>query len=212
MFRFIAPLCFALLLSACASQPVVQLYDGASRPDTQIVTLQVPSAFEILTINGEKNRAANTFFASDQKTLQLLPGQYQLALEYKALWDIDADTHEVVKSAPALLTLDTQAGDVWTLAFDAPASLSEAQALRDAFAPWAERADGERVASAPIALTPALAAPAAAAATPAAQASDAAPAPAPSSTPSASYLDMLKAQWSQASDQERREFLQWISR
>ncbi|MFC6329217.1 DUF2057 family protein, partial [Alloalcanivorax gelatiniphagus] len=40
------------------------------------------------------------------------------------------------------------------------------------------------------------------------------PAPAPAPAPAAqgaSYLDTLKAQWNQATQEERRQFLQWIS-
>ena len=133
-----------------------------------------------------------------------------------------------MKTNPANFIVDGKAGEKWQLDYDKPANVEEARALEDSFTGQAiNTATGEKVAAkesnlilkrgflAPItgeevstasskniapqqSASPAPTEPAAAAA--AAQ-----PAPA------ASYLDTLKAQWKQATPEERREFLQWVA-
>ncbi len=63
----------ALFLTACARSPVVQLYDGPAKSDSQVLTVKVPSEIEVFTINGKEVEGVNTFFASDFKELKLAP-------------------------------------------------------------------------------------------------------------------------------------------
>jgi uncharacterized protein YccT (UPF0319 family) len=188
----------------------------------------VPSEIEVFTINGKEVDGVNTFFATDFKELKLAPGRYEILAYYKELWQLDADNHDIVKTNPANFIVDGKAGEKWQLDYDKPANVEEARALEDSFTGQAiNTATGEKVAAkesnlilkrgflAPItgeevstasskniapqqSASPAPTEPAAAAA--AAQ-----PAPA------ASYLDTLKAQWKQATPEERREFLQWVA-
>ena len=204
--RLIPLVLCALFLSACARSPVVQLYDGPAKE-----------------VDG-----VNTFFDTDFKELKLAPGRYEILAYYKELWQLDADNHDIVKTNPANFIVDGKAGEKWQLDYDKPANVEEARALEDSFTGQAiNTATGEKVAAkesnlilkrgflAPItgeevstasskniapqqSASPAPTEPAAAAA--AAQ-----PAPA------ASYLDTLKAQWKQATPEERREFLQWVA-
>ncbi len=231
--RLIPLVLCTLILSACARSPVVQLYDGAAKPDSQVLTVRVPSEIEVFTINGKEVDGANTFFATDFKELKFAPGRYEILAYYKELWQLDADNHEIVKTNPANFIVDGKAGEKWQLDYDKPANVEEARALEDTFTGWAlNTATGEKVAAqesnlilkrgflAPItgeevstaasaSVAPQQAvAPAPATSAPApAPATQAAPAPAPA----ASYLDTLKAQWKQATPEERREFLQWIA-
>ena len=223
--RFIPVVLCALILSACARSPVVQLYDGAAKPDSQVLTVRVPSEIEVFTINGKEVDGVNTFFATDFKELKLTPGRYEILAYYKELWQLDADNHDIVKTNPANFIVDGKAGEKWQLDYDKPANVEEARALEDAFTGQAiNTTTGEKVAAqesnlilkrgflAPITgeevstassknIAPQQsAAPAAAAATASSQ-----PAPA------GSYLDTLKAQWKQATPEERREFLQWVA-
>ena len=190
--------------------------------------MKVPSEIEVFTINGKEVDGVNTFFATDFKELKLAPGRYEILAYYKELWQLDADNHDIVKTNPANFIVDGKAGEKWQLDYDKPANVEEARALEDSFTGQAiNTATGEKVAAkesnlilkrgflAPItgeevstasskniapqqSASPAPTEPAAAAA--AAQ-----PAPA------ASYLDTLKAQWKQATPEERREFLQWVA-
>ena len=84
--RLIPLVLCALFLSACARSPVVQLYDGAAKPDSQVLTVRVPSEIEVFTINGKEVEGVNTFFATDFKELKLAPGRYEILAYYKELW------------------------------------------------------------------------------------------------------------------------------
>lgn len=223
----------AFLLTACSRSPVVQLYEGAKQPDSQVLTIRVPTDLEVFTINGSEVDGVNTFFNTDHKDLKLSPGRYEILAYYKRLWDLDADNHEVMKSDPALFVVDGEAGEFYRLGFERPQNVTQARALEEDFSGWVENMNsGEKTPSqasglvlnrgflAPItgaevetkgasavrpkavaAVTPAPAAPAA---------SGSADSSA-SSGGHASYLDTLKAQWNQATQEERRQFLQWIS-
>ena len=219
----------ALFLTACARSPVVQLYDGPAKADSQVLTVKVPSEIEVFTINGKEVEGVNTFFASDFKELKLAPGRYEILAYYKELWQLDADNHEIVKTNPANFIIDGNAGGQWLLGFNKPQDVDEARSLEDSFYGWVEntktgdRVDaeesglilnrgflapitGEEVATAPSnSVTPQAAAGAAAGAK-AANAQKGT-----TVAPEANYLDTLKAQWKQATAEERREFLQWIA-
>ncbi len=227
--RFIPVVLCALFLSACARSPVVQLYDGPTKSDSQVLTVRVPSEIEVFTINGKEVDGVNTFFATDFKELKFTPGRYEILAYYKELWQLDADNHEIVKSNPANFIVDGKAGEKWQLGYEKPQDVEEARALEDTFSGWAlNTASGEKVAAkeSGLILKRGFLAPitgeevSSAAADSVAPQQTATPAPAPSTpapatqatpAPAGSYLDTLKAQWKQATPQERREFLQWIA-
>jgi uncharacterized protein len=225
----------AFLLTACSRSPVVQLYEGAKQPDSQVLTIRVPSDLEVFTINGSEVDGVNTFFNTDHKDLKVTPGRYEILAYYKRLWDLDADNHEVMKSDPALFVVDGEAGEFYRLDFERPQNVTQARALEEDFSGWVENMNsGEKTPSqasglvlnrgflAPITGTEVETQGASAVQPKAAEAVTPAPA-APkaggangseggaSSSGQASYLDTLKAQWNQATQEERRQFLQWIS-
>lgn len=234
LLRSFALIAAAFLLTACSRSPVVQLYEGAKQPDTQVLTLRVPTDLEVFTINGREVDGVNTFFNTDYKDLKLSPGRYEILAYYKRLWDLDADSHEVMKSDPALFVVDGKAGEFYRLGFERPQNVTQARALEEDFSGWVENMNsGEKTPSqasglvlnrgflAPItgtevetkgasavepkavkAVTPAPASPATNQGSASGSASTAA---------QANYLDTLKAQWNQATQEERRQFLQWIS-
>ena len=215
----------ALFLAACARSPVVQLYDGPAKADSQVLTVKVPSEIEVFTINGKELEGVNTFFATDFKELKLAPGRYEILAYYKELWQLDVDNHEIVKTNPANFIIDGKAGDQWQLGFDKPQNVEEASAMEDSFSGWASNTEtGEKVAAkesdlilnrgflAPITGEEVTTATSNSIAPQNAAGANAANAQKSTSVaPGASYLDTLKAQWKQATQQERREFLQWIS-
>ncbi|MZR64463.1 DUF2057 family protein [Alcanivorax sp. DP30] len=221
--RLTAVTLFALLLSACARSPVVQLYEGPAQSDNNIVTVRIPSQLEVFTINGEEVDGVNTFFASDYKDVKLTPGRYEILAYYKELWQLDADNHEIVKTNPANFIVDGKPGDMWVLGYEQPKDVDAARAMEDNFNGWSENAvTGEKVAAekSKLILKRGFLAPVTGeeVATPASTAiaplpAPAAPAAAEAAAPAATarYLDTLKAQWNQATPEERREFLQWIA-
>ena len=210
----------SLLVTACSTSPVVKLYDGADRPVGELLTVRVPVELEILSINDRRIEGASTLFAYGHRDLQLLPGQYRIVAYYKNLFQLNADQHEIVKSDPALFTVNGNAGEVVALAFEKPADVDAAREMAKHFDGWTENlSSGERIASTPsglilnqgfigLASTPA-------AAETASTASVAPEQPAASSSAESivttDVLDALKTHWQQASPEERREFLLWMS-
>ena len=137
-----------------------------------------------------------------------------------------------MKSDPALFVVDGEAGEFYRLGFERPQNVTQARALEEDFSGWVENMNsGEKTPSqasglvlnrgflAPITGTE-VETKGSTAVQPKAKAAEAvAPAPAAPAASSqgggsggqASYLDTLKAQWNQATQEERRQFLQWIS-
>lgn len=135
------------LLTACTQQRYVQLYSGSPLPESQVVTLVVPSELEIRTINGQPYSAANTMFGASEKRLHLEPGLYEVQAFYKNGFDIDGGiNHEIVRGRTGIFTVEGKAGDQWRLEFERPQNLAEAKAFEDNFPAWAENIrSGERI-------------------------------------------------------------------
>lgn len=145
--RSLFVIAMACLLAACAQQPHVQLYSGAPLPESQVLTLVVPSELEIRSINGQPHTAANTMFGASDKRLHLQPGAYQVNAFYKNGFDIDGGiSHEVVRSRTAIFNFEGKAGETWRLEFDRPQNLAEAKAFETDFPAWAlNTRTGERI-------------------------------------------------------------------
>lgn len=226
--RTLATLLTCVLLAACAGKPVVKLYEGADKPASQLLIVNVPMELEVLMINDKPVEGAAQVFTYGNRELHLAPGRYRILAFYKNLFQINADEHEVIKSNPAEFTVDGKAGEVYQLGFDKPADVEQARALAEGFRGWVRNEQtGEQVAGEESALVvnrgfvsvlTGAAAVAEAKSDSVAPESDA-PAPTPAPEPAATsaapagagYLDMLKAHWNQATAEERRAFLQWIS-
>lgn len=210
----------SLLVTACSTSPVVKLYDGADRPTGELLTVRVPVELEILSINDRRIEGASTLFAYGHRDLQLLPGQYRIVAYYKNLFQLNADQHEIIKSDPALFTVNGNAGEVVALAFEKPADVNAAREMAKHFDGWSENlSSGERIDSKPsglilnqgfigLASTPA---PAETASTASVAPEQPAASSSTESTVTTDVLDALKANWQQASPEERREFLLWMS-
>lgn len=214
---------FVLLLSACSSRPV-QLYAGPAQAADKIATIRVPVELEVLSLNGKKVEGAHTLLGTKDQQLQVLPGHYQLLVYYKNIWQTSADEHTTITSDPVTLDLTLTAGHTYQVDFARAHTPKEADAFRQHFAAWAiDLSTGAKVSSTDSGLklgnsifnqltgqvtTVAVG-----------QADNTgkqviAPLATPETTATpatGNYLDLLKAQWGQASSDEKRAFLQWIS-
>jgi len=229
--RYLAVFFSVGLLAACQSSPVVKLYDGAERPVSQVSVLQVPTTLDIITINGRSPTGMNNSFVAGHREIHLSPGSYQVVAYYREIWEPDStSSHEVLRSEPAIFTIEGRAGGRYILEYNKPEDVDEARELAANFRGWSrDLATGQRVDSEPSGMArpgllsnvniggaapvvsnsvvmPVSANAPAAAALPAPVQSEA-----NSATGNNAYLDMLKAYWSQASAEERRTFLLWIS-
>lgn len=223
MLRFLL-LLSVLALGACSSHPV-KLYAGPTQPASQVATIRVPVELEVLSLNGKKVEGVRTLLGTSDRQLQLLPGHYQLLVFYKNIWQTSADEHETVESDPVALDLSLAAGHTYQVDFDRARNTQEAEAFRKHFSAWAtDLSSGEKTASQPSGLKLGnsiynqLTGQVTTVAVGQTDADDhqvIAPlttTPATNDQPtSGNYLDLLKAQWSQASSEEKRAFLQWIS-
>lgn len=216
----------AWLLAACERSPTLRLYEGPERGRAEVLTVRVPEQLEILTINEQRVERGNTLFATGYQDLQLAPGEYRVVAYYKELWDLELDNHAVYRSDPVTFTVNGKGGEFYRLAYEKPENAQQAEHLADNFSGWVENiATGERRDTTASGLvrpglftglvagsTAAVAEqPAVTSVAPANSAPAAAPAAAAGNGADMSYVDMLKAYWSQASAEERREFLRWIA-
>ena len=147
--RSLFVIALSCVLAACAQQSHVQLYPGSAQPEQKVLTVIVPYEMEVQSIIGENVPAANALFGAQDKTLHLQPGQYRINAFYKNIFDVDGGlSHEVVRGRTAVYNISGKAGDVWTLEFDKPANLSEAELFKEEFNSWAvNTTTGERVAA-----------------------------------------------------------------
>ncbi|MBA1278156.1 DUF2057 family protein [Stutzerimonas stutzeri] len=227
--RSLFVIAMACLLAACAQQPHVKLYAGESLPESQVLTLVVPSELEIRSINGKPHSAANSMFGAADKQLQLQPGAYRVHAFYKNGFDINGGmSHEVVRGRTAIFNFEGQAGEVWRLEFDRPQNLAEAQAFETAFPAWAlNTRTGERheaqagnrntsvfnamLVSSEVAPEATSVAPLGAATEPAAQAVTLRQSPAATATlpHTDATLTTLQQMWNLLTPESRTAFLKW---
>jgi uncharacterized protein len=142
--RNLAFIALAMLLTACAQNAPIKLYEGAERSAAQVLTVRIPADLEVQTINGDKAPGLGGFGRDAFQTLHLQPGDYQIAAFYKGVFDVMGVNTEVVRSRIALFEISGQAGEVWTLDFTRPANLQEAQAMRKQFDAWATDNSGQK--------------------------------------------------------------------
>ncbi len=146
--RKIVCIALACLLSACAQQSHVQLYQGAELPAGQVLRVQVPAALEIIDLNGQEV-PTGSLFSGGMRILELQPGEYRINAFYKNVYDIGGGiSSEVVRSRSAIFMIDGKAGETWRLGYPAPENLEEARKLKTSFNGWSENlATGERIGS-----------------------------------------------------------------
>ena len=227
-----------VLLSACAS-PTLRLYDGAARPAAERAQIVLPEEIEAARLNGQALRGASGNWTHGAKTLEVLPGRYELLAYYREIWVL-GDQHDVLRSNPVLLVIDAEAGGRYTVDYARPPTYAAARELAARFSAWSQGADGQRHASQPSGLrfrdgllaqvsgggelvadeavisttsvAPIIAPPLA---SPPASAVSVPPAAAPvTATKPATgsdWLSLMQGWWQQASAEERRAFLRWVA-
>ena len=221
-----------VLLAACQSSPVVKLYDGAERPVSQIAVVQIPETLDIISINGRDPSGINSSLMGSYRELHLSAGQYEIIAFYREIWEPDStSTHVVLRSEPAIFTVEGRPGGRYVLEYGKPGNVDDARELAADFRGWTrDITSGQRIPTEPSGLArPGLLSnvniggiapvPASEVVMPVPTTSPSATTPAmptpvghaSGNTDGGAYLDMLKAQWSQASAEERRAFLRWVA-
>src|SRR3546814_14984980 len=86
-------------------------------------------------------------WSKGDKRLELLPGRYQMLVFYRESWDSGSD-QDVLRSDPALFTIDAQAAHQYRIDYERPSRYDDARKLsRDFKAWWVDQASGVKTAS-----------------------------------------------------------------
>lgn len=219
------PLILALLLGACARGQVMYLYEGKTRPTSEVAVVRVPMELEVLRINGHRIQGFNTVFSMGHTDLHLEPGHYRITAYYKNLWPVNG-RYEAVKSRPVIFFVRGEAGHAYELGFPEPDSLHEARELAENFHGWSvDRDTGTRFATRPADGVPASLFLGSVSSLIGPPASGDVRIPAPLEAPregpqppdndetddqDKAYLELLKTYWRQAGPEERRAFSRWL--
>lgn len=135
-----------LALAACAS-PGLRLYDGPQRPAGEVAVVTLPEQLEVASINGTEVPGAKGMWTRGDKRLELAPGRYELLVYYREVWQANGDS-DVLRSNPALFTVDAAAGHEYRIDYPHPPRYDDARALSKDFHGWVEdRSAGTRIAS-----------------------------------------------------------------
>lgn len=143
--RLVASLLVLPVLAGCQAAPV-QLHESGSAAQTAVITL--PEQLEVAAVNGKEIEGASGMLTRGEKTLEVVPGTYELLVFYRELWEW-GDHHEVLRSDPALFRITTVAGGRYRIDYERPANLEQARDLVADFNGWVEdQVSGQRIASA----------------------------------------------------------------
>jgi hypothetical protein len=230
--NFRAALLVAAALCAACTTSHVRLYEGPGRPAAQTATISMPEQLEVAGVNGVEIEGASGLLTKGDRTLEVVPGRYEVLAYYREVWE-RGDDHDVLRSDPALFVVDAGAGGRYRLEYARPGGYADAQRLAGSFEGWVEDLrSGERTASRDsdlrfrTGLIPALtfdetlvgdAGDAASgqrvAPLPPAASAAGEPESAANQRPrdsSREWLTLMKGWWNEASPAERREFLLWV--
>lgn len=227
LFRFARWLLLGLA-AACAgcASPNLKLYDGAVKPAAETARISMPEALELVRVNGVDVKGARGNWNKGDKTLEVMPGRYELLVYYREIWEL-GNQHDVLRSNPARFVVDAAAGQDYRLGYERPGTYDEARRLAADFSGWSQDGRGQRqpsqasglkfrngllaqvggsddliadtggtVPTAGQSVAPLAAAPAAASA---------------STPPAREWLGVMQGMWRQADAEERRAFLRWLA-
>ncbi|MEY8247000.1 MAG: DUF2057 family protein [Bermanella sp.] len=182
----------ATVFMGCSHQQSLRLYAGPPLASEQEASLILPLEFELLSMDGQKVSSGAQIFRNTDLRIQLPAGPHILVLQYRDIWQIDADNHDTLSSGP--LVFDIHMAKQETFLVKTPALTDYWQALHFIKAPkvYLQSARQSVLASHikkadPLQLQTSKA-------------------PAQVELP---HLQQLKFWWSQASEFERQQFNKW---
>lgn len=214
--RTILILTIALLASACAlmNESEYHIYEGEERPVEDLLIVKVPEHLEVLNVNGKTlTKGGSKLFGSSKHTLYMLPGEYTIDAFYKEIWDNHVGSHNVIRSQPAMFIVRGEAGEEVSLEFDKPERQEDAEEFAKEFKGWSVNANtGDKIPTKETSTQrPSILASMQDQNQKPEEAESVAPMESQSSSQSQDLLPKLKAFWKQANEEEKREFLMWIS-
>lgn len=139
MSRQLSNICFivaATFVAGCATPPV-QLHDGTAAATGEVAFIVLPEELEVATVNGLEITGASGLFLKGDKTIEVAPGRYEVLAYYRELW-VRGDQQDMLRSDPALFTVDAVAGRRYRLEYKRPGTFAEAEALAANLEGWVE--------------------------------------------------------------------------
>ena len=111
----IMALCLALACGACSTTTTVRLYPGEAKSAEAVGRLVVPSAVEVLSVDGRKLRVSMAELVNKTWVYELLPGTHKVEARYSVMVDIDDDSYSAFQSLPETLIIEVKEGTTYTL-------------------------------------------------------------------------------------------------
>lgn len=103
-----------LSLPAMARKDVLAVApEDSARAD--LVTVLVPEAIDVEMVDGIDHPGLRALFRRGDMGVKMLPGERELAVRYKNLFQLTADDHEIVKSKVIVLTFIGEPGKTYRL-------------------------------------------------------------------------------------------------
>ncbi|CBL46421.1 Hypothetical protein HDN1F_28380 [gamma proteobacterium HdN1] len=122
-YRVLFFICAALLISGCSSVQRHVAYDG---PQNQQVNVE---ANDTVLVNYIDAVEQGTVFIGQKHTYVVAPGPHVFVIRYGAMFQVDADNHEKLLSAPVKVTFDAVAGKRYRFEHAPQNTLDQARAF-----------------------------------------------------------------------------------
>jgi uncharacterized protein YccT (UPF0319 family) len=103
------------MLASCGKVQTRRLYEGAIRPDMEIVKVSIPSSIRVVSINGQATQEALIEVLGNPSELHVLPGDNELGLRYTRTWDTDLSGIDRVRSDVIVVHLSAKAGETYEI-------------------------------------------------------------------------------------------------
>ena len=206
MFRSLLAVLALSLISACVSHSIQNAYQG-EQGNTGLVT-----SANTLLINYVDNDEVSEGFVGQEITYRVDAGQRTLLLQYSDLFSIGSDDHEKVVSRPAKVTFEVEAGKQYKVIHEPQKNLEDARAFAEQPEFQVVNAKTKEVIESAVELSRprTFLTQLKSAVTPVYEFESDQVATGNNEVQSMDTLPQLKALWSQASEQEREAFQQWL--
>jgi len=116
-----------VLLSACATNKTIPLYEKTTQNRHNIATLSLPIEIDLVYIDGKPW----SFLPRYQPLINygLLPGEHSLAFRYEDMPINDDGNEETIKSPVVIIRFEAKAGEKYHIDFNKPVSFEAALKL-----------------------------------------------------------------------------------
>lgn len=215
MKKILAFLLLTSLMAACASNKVIDLYEGDAQ---QAGLIQSSPTVQFKYVDDDPVKSG---FVGQTHTYEVGAGQRTIMVEYSDLFEVSNDEHDKVVSRPAKIAFKVEAGKTYQVSHDPQKKLEQAQAFAEKPSFWVintatnKKVDAKVELSRPRTFLTSLQS----AVTPVYEFESDKVVKSPESSAlntsdikAASRLEALQNIWADASSEEREAFLKWIER